>query len=155
MLCILSNVKSQHNMQGIGHVQRDSTFTNASILEAPAPIHSNPWQPYESSPQENYLLPCMPVQFYQLRWAFMRWNPLTWTVGCRSFTYGEAIVATLVILQMAWVCVMWAADPSFRVDVLLTGVFPTRNALVLCISGHCCSLCQLPCFRMTHFCQSS
>lgn len=80
-----------------------------------------PWEPYEASPKENYLLPFMPLQFYQLRWAIMRCNPLTWTVGRRSFTYGEAILFTLVLAQMAWVALMWGLHPEFRVDVVLTG----------------------------------
>ena len=81
-----------------------------------------PWQPYESAPRENYFLGFMPVKFYELRWAFMRYNPLTWTVGQKSYTYGEAITFLLILAQMLWVSFMWAFHPEFRVDVLLTGV---------------------------------
>lgn len=80
-----------------------------------------PWQPYESAPRENYFLGFMPPQFYELRWAFMRYNPLTWTVGQKSYTYGEALVFLLILAQMVWVSFMWAFHPEFRVDVILTG----------------------------------
>lgn len=63
----------------------------------------------------------MPVQFYELRWAMMRHNPLTWTVGQKSYTYGEAITFLLILAQMLWVSFMWALHPDFRVNVVLTG----------------------------------
>lgn len=85
------------------------------------PVAVQPWQPYESSPRENYLLACMPLRFYQLRWAFMRCNPLTWPVGRCAFTYGEALVFGLVLAQMVWVALMWAFHAEFRVDVVLSG----------------------------------
>lgn len=86
-----------------------------------ATARSDPWQPYESAPRENYFLGFMPTQFYELRWAFMRYNPLTWTVGQKSFTWGEALIFTLILAQMVWVSFMWAFHPEFRVDVILTG----------------------------------
>ena len=89
-----------------------------------APIALQPWVPYESAPRENYLLAYMPVKFYELRWALMRCNPLTWTVGRRSFTYGEAAVFLCVLAEMLWVTYMWALHPEFRVDVILTGAHP-------------------------------
>ena len=104
-------------------------------------VQLQPWQPYEAAPRENYLLACMPLRFYQLRWAFMRCNPLTWPVGRCAFTYGEALVFALVLAQMVWVALMWAFHAEFRVDVALTGEVDPCIRFQYCyfLSGHCCA----------------
>eukprot|EP00892_Ulva_mutabilis_P004391 jgi/Ulvmu1/2323/UM013_0171.1 len=78
------------------------------------------WTPYEASPAESYLYK-PPRQFFQLRWALMRYNPLTWHCSGQPYTIGEALMTFAVVGQMIVTGFWWAIDPDFRVNVSITG----------------------------------
>jgi hypothetical protein len=82
------------------------------------------WLPYERAYTENsVLMPWIPRRFYQLRWALMNHNPLTQRFFRGQFTYGEALVTLLIVVEMLWILIYWAADKDgFRKNVRATGV---------------------------------
>lgn len=84
------------------------------------------WRPYEASPAENYLFNPS-IKFYQLRWAFMKYNPLTWHCSGQAYTVGEALMTFAIVGQMIVTGFWWAIDPDFRVNVSITGARRTSS----------------------------
>ena len=83
------------------------------------------WKPYEAAPAESYLLK-PPLQFFRLRWALMRFNPLTWHCPGQAYTAGEAILTLAILGEMIVMGYWWALVPSVRVNVAVTGA-PLRH----------------------------
>lgn len=110
---------------GCGDLRAAAALTRRCAVQRPTAIAKlGEWRPYEAAPAESYLLK-PPLKFFQLRWAAMKFNPLTWHCSGQAYTIGEALMTFAIIGQMVVTGFWWAIDPDFRVNVSVTGAAAT------------------------------
>ena len=80
------------------------------------------WKPYGRAPTEEILFTCVPGAFFKARWAVMKYNPLTWQVPGKTYTFGEITMILCIIGQFLWALIITIQNNASA--VLLTGVAP-------------------------------
>ena len=77
------------------------------------------WTPYGRAPTEEILFTCVPGAFYKARWAVMKYNPLTWKVPGKTFTFGEVFMLLCIAGEFLWALIITIQNNATA--VLLTG----------------------------------